>query len=459
MGVMSKRQSPRNSRSPHRGRPGGGVREGPPLILAVSRLGVQGDGIAETPEGPVYVDGALPGERVRARLGASRGDGRAARLLEVLSASPDRVTAPCPHAGECGGCRLQHLAPDAYRTWKRGLVIEALSRRGIVPEPGVVMPLVMVPRQSRRRVTLAARRLSGGVVMGFNARRSATIVDLGTCLVARPEIVALLAPLRRLLAEILAPGAGLDVAVTVLDDGIDIACYGAGAPDLATREMLAAFAGAHDLARLSWAAGPGARPEPIAHRRNGVVAFNAGGRGFAVAVPPGGFLQATAEGERLLQAVVGEAAGGLARVADLFAGAGTFAAPLLAGGAHVLAVDSVADGLAALDRGARRAGHGERLTTACRDLFDEPLPADDLRGFDAVVVDPPRAGAAAQTTAIAASGVPVVAAVSCNPATFARDARRLVDAGYRLERLVPVDQFLWTGHLELAAVFRRDGRK
>ncbi|MEQ9812581.1 MAG: class I SAM-dependent RNA methyltransferase [Azospirillaceae bacterium] len=452
---MSKRQSTKSGRSHRRRPPDRPVREGPPLTLGIARLGGQGDGIADTPDGPVYVDGALPGEQVRVQPGAPRGDGRAARLLAVLAPAPERMAPPCPHAEACGGCRLQHLAPEPYRAWKRGLVIDALSRRGIVPEPGIVMPLITVPRQSRRRVTLAARRLAAGVVLGFNARGSATIVDIGTCLVARPEIVRLLAPLRALIAGLLAPGAGLDVAVTVLDDGIDMAFHGAGEPDLAAREALAAFAGAHDLARVSWVSASAKAPDPIAHRRTGIVGFNAGGRGFAVALPPGGFLQATVEGERLLQAVVGEAAGDHARVVDLFAGAGTFAAPLLAGGAHVLAVDSAADGLAALDRGARRAGHGERLTTACRDLFDDPLPAADLRDFDAVVFDPPRAGAAAQSAAIARSGVPVVVAVSCNPASFARDARLLVDAGYRMERLVPVDQFLWTGHLELAAVFRR----
>jgi 23S rRNA (uracil1939-C5)-methyltransferase len=264
------------------------------------------------------------------------------------------------------------------------------------------------------------------------------------------------------LGGILAPGEAADIAVTVLDDGLDVVLAAGRAPDLEAREQLAAFAEQQDLARLSWrdlGPGTGSRgadgpAEPIAHRRTGTVRFGE----VDVTVPPGAFLQAGREAEAALSALVLEAAGGAGRVADLFAGCGTFTFPLTRQAA-VLAVDSDAEAVAAIDAAARRSGLAPRIEAVVRNLYGDPLTAAELRRFDAVVFDPPRTGARDQAAALAASAVPVVVAVSCNPATFARDARLLADSGYALERVTPVDQFVWSPHIELTAVLRRPPRR
>jgi 23S rRNA (uracil1939-C5)-methyltransferase len=418
----------------------------PPLpVLTIDALGARGDGVGRLPDGrAAYVPLSAPGDRVRVRPGAKRGDGVAADLVELVEPGPARAQPPCPHFGDCGGCALQHLAEEAYGAYVHARVAEPLARAGL-GRTEVGSP-IRVPPGDRRRVVLAARRTAAGVVLGFNARRSGRIVDVRSCLVADPALVALLPALREVLARVLPAGAGLDVSATVLDDGLDVVLVGRLWPGLAEREALAAFADAADLARLTLRAGPRAAPEPLAWRRDGVVRF----AGVPVRVPPGGFLQASRAGEAALAALVADGVGGARRVADLFAGSGTFAVPLAAGGAAVHAVEGDAEAHAALS-----AVRLPRLTTARRDLERDPLGPSELDGFDAVVFDPPRAGAAAQAAEIAKSRVPVVVGVSCSPETFARDARTLADGGYALARVVPVDQFLWSPHVELAGVFRR----
>jgi len=341
---------------------------------------------------------------------------------------------------------VQHLTPPVYTEWKRGLLVNALSRQGIEGEVGA---LVETPPRSRRRASLAARRGGSGVFLGFNEAGSSRIVDLTDCVVLRPEITALLPPLRAVLAGILPQNGGADLTVTLLDDGIDLVVVAENKLDLAMRERLAEFAVAQDLARLSWR-GADDFNDPVAHRRSGVIRFD----GIPVTIPPGGFLQASAEGEAALTGLVREGVGAAKKIADLFCGAGTFALPL-ASGAQVTAIDGEAAAIDALALAARRGGRGERIAAQRRDLFRQPLTAVELKGFDAVVFDPPRAGARDQAEALAASVVPLVVAVSCNPSSLARDARILVDGGYRLERATPVDQFLWSTHLEAVAVFRR----
>lgn len=330
--------------------------------------------------------------------------------------------------------------------WKRDLLVAALSRQGIETE---IAALVETPPRSRRRASLTARHGKAGIFLGFNEAGSSRIVDLTDCVVLRPEITALLPPLRAVLAGIVPENGGTDLAVTLLDDGIDLVIVAETRLDLALRERLAAFAAAQDLARLSWRGADGFT-DPVAHRRSGVIRFD----GIPVAIPPGGFLQASAEGEAALTQAVRDGVGQAKRIADLFCGAGTFALPL-AGGAQVTAIDGEASAVEALATAARRGGRGERIATQRRDLFRQPLTVPELNGFDAVVFDPPRAGARDQVQALAASTVPLVVAVSCNPTSLARDARALIDGGYRLERATPVDQFLWSPHLEAVAVFRR----
>jgi 23S rRNA (uracil1939-C5)-methyltransferase len=422
------------------------------MELTIDALGAEGDGIATLADGgKIFVPLALPGERVRVHRPAS---GSKAVLDEILTPSPDRVAPVSPHFGACGGCSMQHLALEPYRDWKRGLLVGALAHAGLAAD--AVGPLVSVPPASRRRATWFARRgADGKVIIGFLARASHDIVDMRECPVLAPPLVALLAPLRDLLGRMLPPGGRAEVIANLLDTGIDLLLRMPGALPPPLRQMLAGFAAQRDLARLSWQAmaRPGAAAsawEPIVERRPARVQFGK----VAVALPPGAFLQATKQAEDILVGEAVAAVAGAKRVADLFSGAGAFTFPLAAQ-SQVHAVDGDKMLIAALRRAADAAGIGGRITTDVRDLLKRPLVADELKKFDAVVFDPPRAGASSQAGRIAAARIPVVVAVSCNPASFARDAKLLVDGGYTLEKIVPVDQFLWTAHLELVAVFRR----
>ncbi len=431
-----------------------------PLEVVIEAVGARGDGIAAGPRGRLFVPLTAAGDRVRVQPQQARDDGVACALLEVIAPGPQRAPPPCPHFGRCGGCSLQHLDAAAYDAWKEQQLDRALARAGLVPE--VRDPLFRVPAGSRRRATFAAVRTTAGAVVGFAVRRGHEIVDLAVCPVVAPPIVDLLPRLRAVLARVLPPGGRCEVAVALLDGeagsaaarerGLDVVFAWPDPPSLAVREALAAFADEADLARISWRTSADAPAEPLACRRP----VGAWPGGVFTAVPPGGFLQATGEGEAALIAAVRSGVGGAARVADLFAGAGTFSLPLARDGIPVHAVDADAAALAALSAAARRVQPPITLpTTDVRDLAVRPLAAAELSRFDAVVFDPPRAGAAAQAEALARSNVPTVIAVSCNPDSFARDARILASGGYRLQRITPVDQFLWSAHLELAASFRR----
>ncbi|UEM21253.1 class I SAM-dependent RNA methyltransferase [Skermanella mucosa] len=425
--------------------PGGGA----PVTLEIREIGARGDGLAEHAGRRVYVPLTVAGDRVRAALGEPRGDGVAATLLEVAEPGPDRAVPPCRHFGTCGGCALQHLEDAAYGAWKRSQVSAALARAGLAGAE--VAPTVRTPAASRRRATFAAARRGGRCVLGFNERSSHRIAAVTGCLVVEPAILDLLAPLEALLCAILPDGGTADVAVAVLDGGIDLLLTGGPEPGLDAREHMAAFAETNDIGRLSWRRSATAEVEPIAARR----ALHARFGGVAVPVGPGAFLQASAAGEAALVEAVLAGVGPTARVADLFAGLGTFTFPLASRPVPGTAVYAV-EGDAAAHGALVAAGRGRAGVTAeRRDLFADPLEAEELSRFDAVVFDPPRAGARAQSVQLAASAVPTVVGVSCNPATFARDARTLVDGGYRLERVTPVDQFLWSSHVELVGVFRR----
>ena len=430
-----------------RGRPGNRRSAAPPpaIEVEVTEVGARGDGLASLDGSPLYVPLTLAGERARVRPGESRGDGRSAVLEDVLTPSPARVMPPCPQFGACGGCQLQHMAPVALAAWKRDLVVRALARRGFSQAP--VTDTVSLPPGTRRRATFAVAGRGASLTFGFNARASHRVVPIDRCLLPEPALWALVAPLRRLLAGLPTPPRGGDVTVTLTDSGADVVIDLTEHPDLAGWEALAAFAVDHDLARLSLRVA-GATPEVAAERRLPLVQLG----GAAVPLPAGGFLQPSKAGEqvlveRVLAAVAPAPAGA---VADLFGGIGTFALPLLASGRTVHLAEGAKAAVAAV------AALGlPGLTTECRDLFDRPLTGKELTRFAAVVFDPPRAGAAAQAEALAADGPPLVVAVSCAPATFARDARLLADGGYRLESATPVDQFPWSAHVEVVAVFRR----
>jgi 23S rRNA (uracil1939-C5)-methyltransferase len=405
--------------------------------LLIDRLGHRGDGVADTDSGPVFVPLALPGERVRAVVDGSRATG-----VEIVAASPDRIAPACRHYGTCGGCALQHLAPGPYAAFKRRLVVDALADRGLAPE---VAKTVTIAAGTRRRATFAGLLAGRGPLVGFNARGSDRIVPIDECPVALPALPASRPALEALVAVIAPRKAPVDLAVTATEAGLDVAVTGVPARGLERlRLALTDVAVAHDLARLTVGG------EVVVERRPPVVVID----GVAVVLPPGGFLQASAEAEEALGRIVVAGVSQARRVADLHAGVGTFALRL-ARTAPVTAVDGDARAVAALDRAMRGMTARNRVTPVTRDLARRPLVEAELDRFDAVVFDPPRAGAAEQSAFLARSKVARVVAVSCNPATLARDLRTLVDGGYRIESVVPVDQFLWSAHVEAVAVLTR----
>lgn len=428
------------------------------IELTIESLGARGDGIASFAGERVLVPLGVPGDRVKLRLARDR-DGRLrGRIRAVIEAGPARIAPPCPHfgdhpAGGCGGCALQHLDAEAYRAWKLAQLRTALTRHGIAID--TIEPLAISPPASRRRADLTASRKKEGVVLGFNARGSHRVVDLAECAVLRSSLVSLFQPLRELLAPLMKPGDSAEARLAATDSGADLLLVTALEIGLGARARIASFAARHDLARVARAHPKRPGAETLIERRP--VRMIVGG--VPVPLPPGAFLQATAEGEAALRDFVCEAAArvparGTGRIADLYAGIGTFTLPLAMAGAKVHAIDAGKAEIAAIEAAARAAVL-PGVTAEVRDLDRRPFDATALAGYDAVVFDPPRSGAAPQAARLAAANVPRVIAVSCNPASFAREARLLLDGGYRLVRLKPVDQFLWSTHLELAALFLR----
>lgn len=404
--------------------------------LTIARLGRRGDGVADTPGGPVYVPFALPGEAVEAEAWPGHPDRRLPTKIAV--ASPERIAPVCPHFGTCGGCALQQWATAPYRNWKRGLVAEALSQAGL---DAPIDELIDAHGEGRRRAVLHARRGQGDVLkVGFAAPRAHQIVAIDRCPVLAPALDGALAAAWAIAETIDDMRKPLDIQVTATEAGLDVDVRGSGPLTTAATMKLAGIAGSHKLARLT------RHGEIVAQLAAPTVTV---GRA-RVALPPGAFLQATAAGEAALAALVLEHCGTASRVADLFAGVGPFALRL-AKHARVTAIDSDKDAIAALKRASEMTTGLKPIAAEARDLFRRPLATSELKPFDCVVFDPPRQGAQAQAHALAASAAPVVVAVSCNPATFARDIRTLVDGGYRLGRVTPIDQFLYAPHVEIVA--------
>jgi 23S rRNA (uracil1939-C5)-methyltransferase len=385
----------------------------------IVRIAARGDGV--TPSGR-HVPFGVPGD-------ALLDDG-------ALAFGAHHQEPPCGHFPECGGCQLQHADDVAYRNYLVSRVEGALAQHGLVTE---MREPHLSPPNSRRRATLRVMRVGQGVVLGFNAARSHRIVDMRECHILRSELFALVAPLRALLAGLLEPRRQAEGQLTLLDQGVDVLLKGIAAEGLQATEALTAFADERALARLSIDQGLGA--ETLYEPQPATVTLS----GIAVAFPVGAFLQATADGEAALVGCVREVVSGTSSIADLFAGLGTFA--LAMGASH--AAEASRDAAAALKRAA------SAVAVEHRDLYRRPLDAGELKRFDAVILDPPRAGAAEQVAALAGSAVPRIAYVSCNPATFARDAKALVDGGYTLDWARPVGQFRWSTHVELAACFSR----
>ncbi|RAI42956.1 class I SAM-dependent RNA methyltransferase [Rhodoplanes roseus] len=408
--------------------------------LTIGSLGRRGDGVADGPGETVYVPYALPGETVEVEAVPGHPDRR--RLVRVDVASPDRIAPICPHFGVCGGCATQHVAPDLYRVWKRGLLVEALRAAGL---DAPVDDLVDAHGDGRRRVTLHARRGTHDILqVGFAAQRAHDIVPIDRCPITAPGLKGTIEAAWAI-AEALHPlRKPLDIQATATDVGLDIDVRGSGPLKADRTRALAAVCDHHRLARLT------RHGELVAQRAAPTVRI---GRA-TVALPPGPFLQATAEGEAQLARLVDHHVGPAKSVVDLFAGLGPFALRL-AERARVRALEIDAEAVAALTKAVANTPGLKPVTAEARDLFRRPVIAHELGKVDAVVFDPPRQGAEAQARALAESRVPIVVAVSCNSATFARDAALLIAGGYRLTDVTPVDQFRYSYHVEIVAKFSR----
>jgi 23S rRNA (uracil1939-C5)-methyltransferase len=409
--------------------------------LVIARLGHRGDGVADAADEPVYVPFALPGEVVEVEPVTGHPDRR--HLLHVAAASPDRITPICPHFGVCGGCAVQHLNAASYREWKRGLVIEALQQ---VRLDAPVAALIDAHGEGRRRATLHARRGTHDVLeVGFAAARAHHLVAIDRCPVLAPALANSIKVAWSIAEALEVKRKPLDIQVTATDHGLDVDVRGSGPLTAIESSALAGVAVAHKLARLT------RHGEIVAQHASPSVAM---GRA-SVILPPGAFLQATVEGETQLMRLVDQHSSGAKDIVDLFAGVGPFALRL-AERTRIVAMDDDGPAIAALTRAATTTQGLKPVTASVRDLFRNPLAAPELAGFDAVVFDPPRQGAQAQARELAKSKVPVIIGVSCNVASFARDARLLVDGGYRLTSVTPVDQFRYTPHVELVGNFLRN---
>ncbi len=411
-------------------------------MLAIDAMGAQGDGIAsDGAGGSVFAPLTLPGERALARLVEDR-----AEAVEIVQASPDRVAAPCPHFGDCGGCALQHWAAAPYLAWKSEQIRRALGRVGIETE---ILPPFAAPPGSRRRLALHARREGRTVVLGFKARRSWRLAAIETCTIADPRLVAAFPALRRLAEPFLEhPKSAPTLHVTLTETGLDIDVTGverrSGGLSADARMRAARLAGEADIARVTLAG------ETLYQARPALVRLGPA----TAALPPGAFLQAAPEAEGAMAAFMLREGAGARRIADLFCGVGTFTF-VLAGLAPVIGADVSGPSIAALRAAMASAPGLHPIDAQTRDLDRRPMLAEEMKTIDLAVFDPPRAGALAQCAQLARSRVGRAIGVSCNLATFARDAQILREAGFILQRVLPVDQFLWSPHIELVGVFSR----
>lgn len=412
--------------------------------LMINAIGAQGDGLARFADGkPAFVPLTLPGETVRARMEGARGE-----IAEMLTASADRVVPPCKHFGHCGGCALQHWAAQPYLGWKAEQIRIQLSMEGLETE---ILPTFAAPAASRRRVALHARKggKGQGALLGFKERRSWSLVSIEECPVTDPRLVAAFPALARLAEPFLEhPKSAPTLHVTLTATGLDIDVTGverkSGGLSADARMRAAMAASEGDFARVTLAG------ETVYGARQPMVKLGPA----VVALPPGSFLQAVPAAERAMVEFAVAQAQGASRIADLYCGVGTFTFRLAEVGA-VHAAEMSAPAVAALKAAIGAAPGLKPINAEARDLVKRPVLSTELAKTDVVVIDPPRAGAAEQTVEIAKSKVAKVVSVSCNPGTFAKDARALVDAGFRLEKVLPVDQFVWSPHIELVGVFTR----
>ncbi|MGR9162320.1 class I SAM-dependent RNA methyltransferase [Rhizobium leguminosarum] len=411
--------------------------------VTIEKLGAQGDGIASSAGGPVYVPFSLPGETVAIAKVKSQGT-----IMSITTPSPDRQEPPCRHFGPdgvngtCGGCTLQHMADAPYRAFKRQLVIDALKSKGLTPEVGEVVP---ARPGERRRVVFAARKTEKDMLVGFNQAESHHIVAIEECPISSAGIIARLPAIRAIAASLATSAEPFRVAVLETLSGLDISVDEVKKlSDPQRRKAIETALGLRGIARVSL------NGEILVEPSKPMVEFG----GVQVSPPPGSFTQATKPAEEAMAELVIAHAGKAKRIADLFAGSGTFSLRLARIG-RVHAVEAEAKALAALDHAARNTQGLKPVTVEKRDLFRRPLMTQEFKPYDAVVFDPPRAGAEFQCQELARSGVKKIVAVSCNPLTLARDLAILVEGGYRITQVTPIDQFLWTSHVEVVATLEK----
>ena len=430
--------------------------------FTIDRLAAHGDGAATTADGNIFMPFVLPGERVRAQISESR-----ASVVEILEPSPDRIAPICRHFTHCGGCATQHMAASAEQAWKTDLVATAMSQQRVFDTQSfdasvddstevkaksriasAIRPIVASPIGTRRRAVFAARRTKSGSIVGFHEQRSHDIIDLAECPILSPQIASRLEGLRALVAPLLSRSGEARMTVTLADNGVDVVLEDTK-PELTfdERAKIADLARAARIIRLT------VKGEIIFATGEPQLKF---GR-VNVTPAPGVFLQAVPAVELRMTEIILAAVGKSKRVADLFSGLGTFSFPL-AERAEVLAVDGDKASIACLIQAVKRSQGIKPVTGKVRDLFREPLSAKELETFDAVVFDPPRAGADAQARMIAKSKVPIVVAVSCAPSTLARDLKTLIAGGYVLESITPIDQFVFSPHVEAIAILKRPKR-
>lgn len=418
------------------------------LELTIDHIGAQGDGIAYKDGQAYYVPFTAAGDIVKVEVGEKRGNGHTARLSEILHSSPDRQKAACKHFGTCGGCSLQHLTAVPLSNWKTEKLQTILQKAGI--EDVKINPVEVSPPHSRRRVEFVASKRKKGVMIGYHVRKSHQVFDVGECPLIHPELFSLVKPLRQMLSELLPRNSKARLTLTHTLGGPDLLIAGNITPDLELREMLAEFASQHDLSRISCYQEEEKLLEVISERKEPRIPVGE----HIVSLPSGGFLQATMEGQEKLIELMMKNLPENTSVVDLFAGCGSFTLPASKAAKTVLAVEGDEDLTDALQ--ATSNAQMLNISTEYRDLFRRPLLPEELDRFDTAIIDPPRAGAKAQVEELSKSSIKEIIFISCNPASFARDARTLIDAGFSMSEITPVDQFLWSPHIELFTVFRKE---
>jgi len=415
--------------------------------IKIEQLGSAGDGVGELDGVPCFVPYSAAGDVLRVNKVDNRGAGILAEIEEIITPSPDRQDIKCRHFGTCGGCSLQHLNDDFVADWKANLIRQALAQKDITDV--VINPTVMSPEFSRRRVEFVAKKRKKGVMIGYHRPRSHQIFDVGECPLLQPELLALVKPLRAILPDLMPRNSEARLTLTATKNGVDLLVSIAAAIDLEGREQLATFAQTHKLCRISWYDETEKLMDQVASIKPAAITVGE----TDTLLPAGGFLQATLHGQETLVQLMLEHLPTKSRVVDLFAGCGTFTLPAAPFAKEVHAVE----GSHTHTENMQLAANQQMLavSTEARDLFRRPLLAEEFKGFDVVIIDPPRAGAKAQVQEIGLSNIKTVIFISCSPKSFARDAEVLLDYGFKMSPITPVDQFRWSTHIELFTTFTR----